>query len=62
MSKRPRPREDRPAADERIHPSEIPPLKPRRRWFIGLMVAFAIWVGFLAVLYVKTVYWPHHSR
>ena len=62
MSRRARPRENAKPANERAEMAHPSPLKPRRGWFIGLMVAFAIWVGFLAVLYVKTVYWPHHPR
>jgi hypothetical protein len=38
-----------------------PPLKPHRGVFIGLCVAFAVWVGVLLALYLKTVYPMRHG-
>ena len=62
MSKRRHPRENSRATNERVELPKPIPLKPRRGWFIGLLIVFAVWVGFLAVLYVQTIYWPHRSR
>lgn len=35
------------------------PLKPRRKLFVGLLVAFGAWVAILLTLYFTTVY-PRH--
>lgn len=37
-------------------PLEPRPLKPQRKWFIVLMVVFAMWVAALLVMYFATVY------
>ena len=31
-----------------------PPLRPRKALFVGLLIALALWVGFLIVLYFTT--------
>ena len=36
-----------------------PPLKPRRKLFVGLLVALGAWVAILLTLYFTTVY-PRH--
>lgn len=37
-----------------------PPLKPHKKLFITLFIAFTAWVTFLLVLYVRTVYPMRH--
>lgn len=37
-----------------------PPLKPRRKLFVLLLLAFFAWVGLLVALYFKTVYPLRH--
>ena len=37
----------------------MPPLQPRKRLFVVLCVAFAVWTGLLVILYFRTVYPPH---
>ena len=50
------------AKSRREEPVEFkPPLKPHRGLFIGLCVAFAVWVGVLVGVYVKTVYPMRHG-
>lgn len=39
----------------------LPPFKPRRRLFYGLLTAFALWVGVLLGLYFFTVF-PNRNR
>jgi hypothetical protein len=36
-----------------------PPLKPRRKLFVGLLVGFVGWVAVLLTLYFTTIY-PRH--
>ena len=36
-----------------------PPLKPRRKLFVGLLVGFVAWVAVLVTLYFTTIY-PRH--
>jgi hypothetical protein len=36
-----------------------PPLKPRRKLFIGLLIALGAWVAILLTLYFTTIY-PRH--
>jgi hypothetical protein len=49
------PTPQRKASDEaRVH--FLPPLRPRRGWFIGLLIAFFAWIVFLLVLYFRTVH------
>ena len=36
-----------------------PPLKPRRRLFVGLLIALGAWVAVLLTLYFTTIY-PRH--
>ena len=31
------------------------PLAPRRKWFVGLMIAMGVWVAILLAMYFKTV-------
>lgn len=38
-----------------------PPLRPHRGLFVALCVAFAIWVGVLVGMYLKTVYPMRHG-
>ena len=37
------------------------PLKPRPKLFVGLCIAFALWIALLITLYFTTVY-PHRGR
>jgi hypothetical protein len=34
----------------------LPPLRPRRGLFIGLLITFVVWIVFLLVLYFRTVH------
>ena len=34
----------------------LPPLRPRRGLFVALLIAFVVWIGFLMVLYFRTVH------
>jgi hypothetical protein len=36
-----------------------PPLKPRRKLFVGLLVALGAWIAILLTLYFATIY-PRH--
>jgi hypothetical protein len=36
-----------------------PPLKPRRKLFVGLLVALGAWIAILLTLYFTTIY-PRH--
>jgi len=37
-----------------------PPLKPRRKLFVALLIAMALWILLLLILYMTTVY-PHRD-
>ncbi len=37
-----------------------PPLNPRRKLFIGLLIGFTAWVAVLLTLYFTTIY-PRHA-
>lgn len=41
-------------------PAAGPPLKPQRKLFVGLLVAFVVWVAVLLTLYFTTIY-PRHA-
>ncbi|MGB7157144.1 MAG: hypothetical protein WBD40_03695 [Tepidisphaeraceae bacterium] len=38
----------------------VAPLKPRRKLFAGLLIAFGAWVAILLTLYFTTIY-PRHG-
>jgi hypothetical protein len=48
-----------PQADQADVPA-TPPLKPRRKLFVGLLLGFAAWIGALLLLYFQTVYPIRH--
>ena len=54
---RPRPKQDAPPQST---PAPTPPLTPRPKLLAGLLLAFALWLGALLVLYFQTVYPMRH--
>ena len=40
----------------------LPPLQPRKKLFVWGLVIFGLWVGFLIVIYVTTVYPQRHGH
>jgi hypothetical protein len=56
QAKRPSPPQPKPPAAAPRPVLQPKPFKPRRKLFAVLMIAFAVWVAALVVMYFATVY------